>query len=307
MASELTRRVAVAAVGIPIALVVIWFGGTLLALFLALIAGMAALEFYRLAAQRGVQPFREAGALLAAVPVLAAGFHGSLAFAATVSWAIFILAALVIATLAIFRRGVDGAPLTATAVTLFGALFTGGTLAHGVLLRELWLPARDAVPLPVEAMLTPASPWLGPALLLFPLVLTWTSDTAAYFGGRSMGRRKLIPSVSPGKTVEGAISGVVGTALVGALYGHFILDQALGLALGVGFGLLAGLLISPVAQLGDLAESLWKREARVKDSGTLLPGHGGILDRFDSLFFTIPAMYWLLEIAVQLLYGRIAP
>lgn len=307
MASELTRRVAVAAIGIPIALVVIWFGGTLLALFLAFIAGGAAIEYYRLAQQRGVRPFVEPGAMLAAVPVLAAGFHASPVFAATTAWLFVLAATLLLLTAAIFRRGVDGAPLTSVAVTVMGALFTGGTLAHAVLLRELWVPARDGTILPVEALAPPASPWLGPALLLFPLLLTWISDTAAYFGGRRFGRRKLIPAVSPGKTVEGAIAGVLGTVLVGGLYGHFVFDAALALPLGVGFGLVAGLVLSPVAQLGDLAESLLKREAGVKDSGTLLPGHGGLLDRFDSLFFTIPAMYWMLEIALQFVPGRFTP
>jgi phosphatidate cytidylyltransferase len=299
MASELTRRVAVAAVGIPAALVVIWFGGTLLALLLAAIAAGAATEFYRLAALRGVRPFVAGGALLAAAPVLITGLVPDPAFAGSTSWGIFIIATLIVATVAIFRRGVDGGPLTATAVTVFGALFTGGTLAHAVLLRELWLAQGGTVQLqPGGGFLTMAD-WLGPALLLFPLILTWTSDTAAYFGGRAFGRRKLIPSVSPGKTVAGAVAGVIGTAVIGALYARFVFYGALGLPLGLGFGLLAGLILSVVAQIGDLAESLLKREAGVKDSGTLLPGHGGLLDRFDSLFFTIPAAYWLLVIALE--------
>jgi phosphatidate cytidylyltransferase len=306
MASELTKRIAVAAIGIPAALVVIRIGGGALALLLAAIAAVAALEIYRLAERRGVRPFALAGALLATLPVLIAGFNPSPVFAGTGAWFLFICATLVLATLAIFRRGVDGSPLAAVAVTLFGALFTGGTLAHAVLLRALVIPQRGAEPLPVDGVLVPASEWLGPALLLLPLVLTWTNDTAAYVGGRSLGRRKLIPAVSPGKTVEGAVAGIVGTAIIGALYGHFILDEALALPLGVGFGLLAGLIMSPVAQLGDLAESLLKREAGVKDSGTLLPGHGGVLDRFDSLFFTIPATYWLLDIAMTVAVGGLA-
>ncbi|HSJ24988.1 MAG TPA: phosphatidate cytidylyltransferase [Longimicrobiales bacterium] len=303
MASELTRRVAVAAVGIPLALVVIWAGGSLLALLLAAIAAGAAVELYRLAGHRGIRAFTAAGALLAATPILITGFNPDPYFAGAWSWGAFVLATLLVAAAAIFLRGVDGSPLAVSAVTITGALFTGGTLAHAVLLRELTLPTRSMVPGLPEAELVPLSPWLGPALLLFPLVLTWTSDTAAYFGGRSMGRRKLIPAVSPGKTVEGAIAGVVGTVIVGALYGHFVFHGLLHLPLGVGFGLLAGLIISPVAQVGDLAESLLKREAGVKDSGNLLPGHGGMLDRFDSLFFTIPATYWLLELALLRMNG----
>jgi phosphatidate cytidylyltransferase len=296
MASELTRRVAVAAIGIPLALVVIYVGGWALAVLIAMIAAAATTELFRIAAARGVRPFVAGGALLATVPALLAGLNPTVEFTAAWSWIIFTLAALLVATVAIFRRGVGGGPLTATAVTVFGALFTGGTLAFAVLLRELWL-----MPVPVTAAaleVRPASEWVGRALLLLPLVLTWTSDTAAYFGGRAMGRRKLIPAVSPGKTVEGAIWGVAGTVFVGAVYAHFVLAGWLGLPIGLAAGALIGLLVSPLAQLGDLAESLLKREAGVKDSGALLPGHGGMLDRFDSLFFTIPVTYWLIEVVL---------
>lgn len=296
MASELTQRVAVAAMGIPLALAIIYVGGWALALLLALIAAAATAELFRIAAHRGIRPFVAGGALLAAMPVLFAGLNPTMAFVAAWSWIVFIPATLLVATVAIFRRGVAGGPLSATAVTVFGALFTGGTLAFAVLLRELW-----PMPLPsiaAQAPLRPASEWVGRALLLLPLVLTWVSDTAAYFGGRAMGRRKLIPAVSPGKTVEGALWGVAGTVLAGAVYAHFVLAGWLDLPIGFAAGALIGLIVSPVAQLGDLAESLLKREAGVKDSGTLLPGHGGVLDRFDSLFFTIPVTYWLLEVVL---------
>jgi phosphatidate cytidylyltransferase len=291
MASELSRRVAVAAVGIPVALLLIYMGGWPLALLLAVIAAGAAGEFYRLAQARGIRPFVLAGAFMAALPVLLAAGLESPVYAALWFWRAFVATLLIVAVLAIFRRGVDGGPLAAVAVTVFGALFTGGTLAYALFLREMNVPVFDSA----------AESWVGPALLLFPLVLTWASDTAAYFGGRTFGRRKLIPSVSPGKTVEGAVWGVAGTVLAGAVYGHLVLHSWIGLPIGMLFGVLAGLLISPVAQLGDLAESLLKREAGVKDSGTLLPGHGGLLDRFDSLFFTIPVTYWLVELAF---YGR---
>jgi phosphatidate cytidylyltransferase len=288
MASELTRRVAVAAVGIPFALGLLYVGGWPLAVVLALIAAGAAAEMYRLAVPRGTQAFVPAGAALAGLTVIAAAAAGTPAAAAAWLWPLFVVATLLVATAAIFLRGVARAPLATSAITVFTALFTGGTLAYAVFLREL--PVAGAA---ASARLT------GAALLAFPLVLTWLSDTSAYFGGRRFGRRKLIPSVSPAKTVEGAISGVAGAALAGALYGHFVFSVWLGLPLGAVAGALAGLLISPVAQLGDLAESLLKREAGVKDSGALLPGHGGLLDRFDSLFFSIPVAYWLLSLLLR--------
>jgi phosphatidate cytidylyltransferase len=285
VASELTRRVAVAAVGIPLAVAILYVGGWVLAIALAAVAAAAAAEFFRLARQRGVRPFAVPGAVLAALPVLIAVATPD---AETWAFRVFVAALIVIATAAIFRRGVDGAPLAVTAVTLAGALLTGGTLLYAMLLHMMPLPAAD-----------PAwRDWVGPALLAFPMTLTWMGDTFAYFGGRAFGRRKLIPSVSPGKTVEGALSSVIGTTIVGALYAHFVFGAWLGVTLPVAAGALIGFIVSPVAQTGDLAESLLKREAGVKDSGSLLPGHGGVLDRLDSLFFSIPVTYWLLTLVL---------
>lgn len=287
MASELGKRVAVAAVGIPLAVALLYVGGWPLALVLALIAAAAAAELFRLAAHGGVRPLVPIGVLLACVPILlAAGIPGG--SAAAWSWLVFIIATLATAATAIFRRGVDGAPLAATAVTIFGALFAGGTLAYALLLRAMPVIGHDT-----------AAHWVGPALLAYPLTLTWVNDTFAYFGGRRFGRRKLIPAVSPAKTVEGAISGVIGSVVAGALYAHFVFGVWLGVPLGAVAGAWTALIISPAAQIGDLAESLLKREAGVKDSGALLPGHGGVLDRFDSLFFTIPVTYWLLSVVLR--------
>jgi phosphatidate cytidylyltransferase len=285
MASELTKRVAVAAVGVPIAVLILYVGGWIMAAALAAIAAGGALEFYRLARQRGVRPFAGAGAVLAGVPVLLA-----LATPHAEMWTlrVFVAAMLLIAAAAIFRRGVDGSPLTVMAVTVFSALFTGGTLLYAMLLRLT----------PVPGASTDWHGWVGPALLAFPMTLTWMGDTFAYFGGRAFGRRKLIPSISPAKTIEGALSGVIGTTVVGALYAYFVFGAWLGVPVSAGAGALIGLVVSPIAQTGDLVESLLKREAGVKDSGTLLPGHGGVLDRFDALFLSIPVTYWLLMLVL---------
>ncbi len=123
--------------------------------------------------------------------------------------------------------------------------------------------------------------------ILFTLVVTYCGDTAAFYVGRTWGRRKLAPAISPGKTVEGG-AGAIGGAVAGALFFHFFfLSQlpalhALILAVGVGI----------TGQLGDLFESLLKRGAAVKDSGTLIPGHGGLLDRIDSVLFAAPLVYY---------------
>jgi phosphatidate cytidylyltransferase len=284
VASELTRRVAVAGIGIPLALVVLYAGGWIMAAVLAAIAAAGSAELYRLARQRAIEPFVVAGCALAALFVLCAVLAPEPRTAIAWSWVILLATSLLIATAVLFRRGVAGAPLASAAITVFGALFTGGTLASAMFLRTLTVPTAGP----------DAQRWVGPAFVLFPLVLTWTSDTAAFFGGRAFGRRRLMPSVSPGKTVAGAVAGVLGTVVAGAVYAHFVFRGWLGVPVVAAAGALAGAIVSTVAQLGDLVESLLKREAGVKDSGGLLPGHGGVLDRFDSLFFTFPVTYWLL-------------
>jgi phosphatidate cytidylyltransferase len=142
------------------------------------------------------------------------------------------------------------------------------------------------------------SAWTGVALLGFPMVLTWINDSAAFFAGRAWGTKKLIPSVSPGKTVVGAIAGTLAAVVCGALIAGLVLGDAMRLPIGYLGGAVGGLLISIAAQIGDLAESLLKREAGVKDSGTFFPGHGGILDRLDALLFAIPIGYWVLLFAL---------
>jgi phosphatidate cytidylyltransferase len=130
---------------------------------------------------------------------------------------------------------------------------------------------------------------IGPKLLLFALVITWAGDTVAYFVGRAIGKHKFAPILSPKKTWEGAVGGFAGSLLVGVAFSKWT-----GIAMGQ---MLAMAAVGNVAgQVGDLLESAYKRSAGVKDSGTLLPGHGGILDRIDALILAIPVVcyYWIL-------------
>jgi phosphatidate cytidylyltransferase len=122
-------------------------------------------------------------------------------------------------------------------------------------------------------------------LLLFAIV--WIGDTAAYCGGRSLGRHLLAPKVSPKKTVEGAVAGLIGSVLAGTAGGAWFFHEPLPTMVWI------SLVTAVAGQLGDLAESVLKRSAGVKDSSSIMPGHGGILDRLDSLFFATPIFYWL--------------
>jgi phosphatidate cytidylyltransferase len=169
-------------------------------------------------------------------------------------------------------------PLAAAAITLLAVAYTGALPAFLLAIRHTSFAVKS---------------WAGAWLVFFPLVVTWVCDTAAMFGGRALGGPKLAPTVSPGKTRSGSTAGVLGGVLMAPLFGLLIFPRV-GLDIPVGQLLAISAVLSVVGQVGDLAESLFKREAGVKDSSHLIPGHGGVLDRFDSLYFVIPtaaAMY----------------
>lgn len=284
--SELTTRILAALVAAPLALVMVYLGGLPLAAFLAAVSVGCAWELFRIARAGGLDPLDPLGIPLAGAIPLAA-------YSATIglyrpTLGLAAMALLVILSAVIWVRGTHGHPLGAAAVTVIGVLYTGGLLSFGYALREYPYAIGNRA---------------GTVLVAFPLVLTWASDIGAYFVGRAIGGRKLIPAVSPGKTVSGALGGLVTTIVVSSLYVRFALGPLASLTMTVPAALLFGAIISVSAQIGDLVESLLKREANVKDSSRLIPGHGGLLDRLDSLLFVLPVAYllfgWLLAPAVR--------
>lgn len=279
--NELARRAIVALIGAPLAIGVIWIGGAPLATMLGGLAAVGAWEFYRIAREGGNTPLTVIGVVLASlIPI---GVHGAVLGVLQVPIYAWVLAIVAVLGAAIWLRGVDGKPLGAASITVYGALYTGATLAFAYALRYHNYAVGDSA---------------GALAVLFPVVLTWASDTGAYFSGRLIGGRKLMPSVSPGKTVAGAVGAVVVTVAATYAFVQWLLIPKAQLAFTPWGLIVFGVIISVVAQIGDLAESLLKREAGVKDSGSLFPGHGGVLDRLDSLFFVLPAAYalydWLL-------------
>ncbi len=265
-----------AAVGIPLAVVVIYLGGWALAANVAGIAVVSALEFYRLAEPKSVRPLKELGGAIAVAFVVLAAIDPSAGPDGARFGTAVVVAMLAIGVVAIWSRGVSGQPLLASSTTLTGAVYTGAMLSFALFLRHL--PGNEGV-------------WHGMALVFAPIALTWASDSSAYFVGRAFGKRKLIPTISPGKTIEGAVGALVGTIVAAVAY-SYLLGQFDAYTMGLLQAIAFGILISVAAQVGDLTESMLKRDAGVKDSGRLLPGHGGALDRFDSLFFTLPIGYF---------------
>jgi phosphatidate cytidylyltransferase len=283
--SELSQRVGVAAVGIPAVVAALWVGRWAMGPILALFCAGAAQELYRMAERREVRPLRVAGAATAALVVLVVTVLPAVEAAAPVLWTMALLLILGLSLAVIWTRGVDGQPLLVMAVTVVGALLPAGAMSYAIFLRHL--------PVAADPVNDVWASLVGVGLVAYPLSATWMTDSAAYFAGKRWGRRKLIPSVSPGKTREGAVAGLVGGVLGGLLIA-LAYDAWMGIPLSPLLGALGGLGLAAISQAGDLAESVWKREAGVKDSGTFFPGHGGILDRMDSLMFTIPAGYWWL-------------
>lgn len=274
---ELGRRVLVALVAAPLALAMVYLGDLPFALFLGMVGGIGAWELYRLARHGGVEPLDALGVPLAAALPLVAHLDrlSLLRSPAAIGGVVFV--ALLGAS--IWARGVNGRALESVSVTVFGALYTGGMLAFGYALRHHRFVIGEAA---------------GTALVMFPVILTWASDIGAYFVGRALGKTKLIPSVSPGKTRAGAAGALVVTMALALVYNSAVLRPTAQLALAPWTAAIFGLVVSAAAQVGDLAESLLKREAGVKDSSHILPGHGGILDRLDSLFFVLPVAFLVL-------------
>ncbi len=273
MASNLTQRVAFAAIAIPIALGVVYVGGWPLVGVVSLAAALGARELFDFARRQGVQPLGRTGLFSAALlPALTYLHLSGIADLATWGWFLGGLWVVAVLTVALFRRAPGERPFAATAATLFGALYPGA-------LASFLIPIRHGA--------YGTMSWAGAWLVFFPLVITWVCDTAAMFGGKAIGGRKLWPAISPGKTWAGSICGVAGALATVPLLNLLVLERV-GVALPIGEGLLFAAVLSVVGQVGDLAESLFKREVGVKDSSALIPGHGGVLDRFDSLYFVLP-------------------
>ena len=282
MASELGKRVGFAALAIPLVLLVVWYRGLPLAAQVAIAAALATAELFDLAERGGVRPARALGiATAATLPLvtwvaLDRPLMGELFADAGLSlgalWVVLLL------TWALVARAPSERPLSGAGITLLGVAYTGALPASIIVIRHAVEPPRS---------------WAGLWLVCFPLVVTWVCDSAAMSAGRTFGGPKLSPVVSPGKTRSGAVAGVLGALLVAPIFSAWVFPRS-EVDLSLGRALVIAAVLSVVGQVGDLAESLFKREAGVKDSSQLLPGHGGILDRLDSLYFVMPvtaAMY----------------
>jgi phosphatidate cytidylyltransferase len=278
--ADLERRTVTALVYGVVVLAALFAPPPTFAVLVAILAVLGYFELRALFRYRSFQPWLIGSVFV--VLFLAAHLYAAGSPSELTVWTFATVAAFGVVAIAVFvEQGVRGRSQPA----VLGAVFTlGGALYLGYFfgfLIELWLASDDAT-----------RGWLGtlPVWLLVALVPTWAADVAAYVVGARMGRRRIAPRISPGKTWEGTLAGFAAAAVVAMLI-------AASAGIKTGPTLLLALLIGPVGFASDLLESAIKRAAGAKDSGTLLPGHGGVLDRIDSLIFVAPAVAFVLWLA----------
>jgi phosphatidate cytidylyltransferase len=284
----LKKRIITALCGLPILIAAIWFDEPLpwFTVLAAVWGVLAALEFYRLVAAAKVPPLTYFGLVWTLLFILSsdATLRNILEpyFDLNLMVPLLLTIAVVIPLMGLLLRPQKAEAFTSWAWTLAGILYVGWLLSFLVALRG----AED-----------------GRNWVFFALFTTFASDTAAFFVGRAWGRRKLAPNISPAKTWEGAFAGIFGAMLISLIFvpGHFFTwPNPLHLpSLGYWSAVLLGLFVSILGQMGDLAESLFKRNMGVKDSGQLIPGHGGLLDRMDSVVFAGVTVYYYLILLIR--------
>ncbi|MBA3645584.1 MAG: phosphatidate cytidylyltransferase [Gemmatimonadaceae bacterium] len=274
--SELTRRIIFAVIAAPAGVAIIYFGDWALATMLAILSALGAWELFRFSKETGTRAFEPAGIALAAfIPI---AVHASRLGVYNLSLTAVLALVLLLFASTLWFRGATGRPLASVSITVFGVVYASLiTYVYALRYHQYAVGALA-----------------GTLVAVLPVLLTWATDVGAYAFGRMFGSKKLMPSVSPGKTVAGALGGLILTVIVCLLYVRFALIPYAQLGLTIQGAILFAIIVSVAGQTGDLAESLLKREAGVKDSSTLIPGHGGILDRFDSLLFVLPIAFLVL-------------
>lgn len=263
----LKKRVITSLCAIPLLIILIWFDKPLpwFTLFIALWGALAAFEFYRMVAGSKAPPLTYFGIIWTLLFILSPHFdYGFLPL-------LLFASAVILSPILLMLRPRKESFFASWVWTMAGILYVGWLLSYLVALR-------------LE---------VGRSWVFLAIFTTFGSDMAAFFVGRALGRHRLAPLISPGKTWEGAVAGVFG-----AIIASLIVVAVFSMPLSFGQAILLGLLVSIFGQIGDLLESLFKRRMGVKESGKLLPGHGGLLDRMDSVVFAGIVVYLFYIIVV---------
>jgi phosphatidate cytidylyltransferase len=273
----LKHRVITATVGVPLVILAIWFGAPWFSLLIAAAALAGTYEFYHMANFDRREPLLYLGLLWALALVLSSHYRNHDVLPPVIT------ATMLISLICLLLRPSREKAFRDWAWTIVGALYVGWMLSYWLSLRGLKVGLEDGSA-------------YGRNWVYLAMLTTFANDTGAFFIGRARGKHKLVPTISAAKTWEGAIGGLICAILAAIIIATVLKLISLKLGSPSVFEywqiILLGFLVSLFAQLGDLVESLLKRNMGVKESGNLLPGHGGILDRFDSLIFVGAMVYY---------------
>jgi phosphatidate cytidylyltransferase len=312
--SNLGLRILVAAIGIPIILLLTLAGGFYFFALMVLVSSFALHEFYGLGRTKGFKPQVAVGLVFGFCVNAVFEFdkvrywivgllienHISLPFPSMAQLFLieFLLFVPLILLCELFRN--NGSALGNIAITVMGVGYVSLGIGSLVGLRELFVPNDfpfytyfNLVGADIPSQLVNQVYSWGAYSVITVFASIWVCDSAAYFAGTYLGKHKLFERVSPKKTWEGAIAGFLGALGVFLLAGSLVLPY-----MSVMNALICGVIVGLFGQLGDMVESLLKRDAGVKDSSTLIPGHGGVLDRFDSLIMVSPFIFFYLDFVV---------
>ena len=285
--NDLSKRLLVALIGIPISIYLIIAGGLLFASVIAIISSITLWEYYKLTEKKNITPHVKFGLSVNVILIIAVYFATvNQLFSNPAILVLMTLSVITIIALSITLWSKNPNSLINFSVTIAGILYVTFSFSFLILIREFFTKSDPKMSNHFSAM-----------LLLCIIFSIWICDSAAYFVGKSIGKHKLFHSVSPKKTWEGAIGGFFGgvLAMIGFANVPFLLGGS-----PLIHAAIIGAIIGTIGQIGDLAESKLKRDADVKDSSALLPGHGGALDRFDSIMFVVPAVFIYLYIVYLL-------
>lgn len=266
----LKQRILVAVIGVPLMLFFLFLSHFTFYLLITAIVLIGLDEFYSLVRFRGMNPNILFGMFSGILLCTGAYVGGGVGLATALLTTIFLSLFWEVFTPKTFTVSDFG-------ITIYADLYVAFLLSHLILIRG------------IEKY--------GAVLALITLITVWISDSAAYGYGIWKGKKKFLPSISPNKTWEGTLAGLISSALISGLL-YFLLVKPFHSLKGILWGFLVGFILGIAAPVGDLAESRLKREMKVKDTGFILPGHGGILDRFDSLLFAAPAAYYILKLII---------
>ena len=294
---ELITRIIVAAVGIPLAILVIHTGSYLFLGIISVISTLALWEFYNMAHKNNLHPRRYEG-IIAGLIILISFFVP--AFFNSFYWLYALLMVLVLELMITEMFTKKPNSMGNIGATIMGLVYVSLPFASILGIRQFneiqSILVQTSNPFSsVSASIIPqlmsstACGWL----VLSVFMSVWICDSSAYFVGKSFGKHKLFPRISPKKSWEGAIGGFFGAILGFYLSAYFLIPH-----FPIFYAVICGIIVGTLGQTGDLAESLLKRESGVKDSSSLIPGHGGILDRFDSILFAMPSVLVFLVLCV---------